>query len=246
MHTLQPIYFLALLCIAIPCVWANTENLRFVLQGSEPSSRPSPSSIREFFGISTAGNGLPSIEKVPSLSLRLISSNNKDSAVAISEADPYDFPNKIFYNNTVIDASVSSSPLNLKSAPAAPRDRLIETIKPSFSYQVSRSYLVTGEVNDMYEVRVCWPASFPTRFDLYFTQNFNNGSGIITVVATPDYYSNYRELMESPLPGQFEIIINKVYFNALPKDILGTVGLVVVAGFVAFLFSDSVASYISA
>lgn len=243
MYYLQLVYFLAFLSVAIPCALANTENLRFILQGLESSSKHSPTSIKELLGKSNADNVIPSIEKIPSLSLRITPANQKDGAAAIPEADPYDLPNKIFYNSTLIEAS-SSSTLS-ESETVVPHDRLIESIRPSFSHQISRSYLVTGKINEMYEVRVCWPASFPTRFNLYFTQNFNNGSGIITVVATPDYYSNYRELMESPLPGQFEVIINKVYFNALPKDILGAVGLVAVAGFVAFLFSNSVASYIS-
>jgi hypothetical protein len=89
---------------------------------------------------------------------------------------------------------------------------------------------VDGVDGQSYEVRVCWPASMPTSFDLEYHQ------GNLRIGYKTDYYSHLPELMDNPLPIEFEIVLNRLVLNALPRDIVETIGLTVVGGSLAYYY----------
>lgn len=132
----------------------------------------------------------------------------------------------------------------LQTSKQAADDRVVVPVSPNFGHKVTQTFHISGEIGSMYEVRVCWPASFPTKFELNFF-DFFNGSGVVTVAASPDYYSSIPQLMKFPLSGKYEIIINKIYLDALPKDIIGTISFILIGLICAFFISDSVVSYVS-
>lgn len=83
----------------------------------------------------------------------------------------------------------------------------------------------------MYEVRVCWPASYPLEFELSFDEKTNS----VRVQYVSDYVSSDEELNYLPLDAEYQIVLNKVVFGALPEDIFGAV-ILAVGGAVAAWF----------
>lgn len=126
---------------------------------------------------------------------------------------------------------------------AEPTDRHLTVIQPTFEAASVNEFLVKGNIGEMYEVRVCWPATFPSQHQLTFADHFD-GTGIIRVSTSLDYYSQYPELMKSPRKGAYEIVVNKVLKDALPTDIVTTLGFVLASVGAAYLTSGYVVSSI--
>lgn len=89
---------------------------------------------------------------------------------------------------------------------------------------------IDGRDNQPYEVRVCWPASMPTEFDMEYVE------GYIRIGYKTQYFSHMTDLMDHPLPVQFEVVLNRLVYGALPSDIVDTIGLAVVGGLFAFYY----------
>lgn len=87
-----------------------------------------------------------------------------------------------------------------------------------------------------YEARVCWPASFPTKFDLSYDD------GIITVTYAIDYYSDNSSLMLYPSGVPFDLIVDEVVAGVLPYGIVNTIGLAIFAGALGFILGNPLTS----
>lgn len=115
-------------------------------------------------------------------------------------------------------------------------DRLLSTLDLKFGSETTTSFVVKGNVGSSYEVRVCWPASFPSAHTLAFEDRLD-GTGVVTVKSVPEYYSQYAMLMEQPKRGAYEVVINELVQNALPTDIVGPLQMAGIVVVVAFLFA---------
>lgn len=82
-----------------------------------------------------------------------------------------------------------------------------------------------------YEARVCWPASEPASFDILYDSH----AGLIHVTYSADFYSQNEQINKSPLPVNYEIIVEKlVWFGSVPKtvaDIIKSVAAAAVVGY---------------
>jgi hypothetical protein len=85
-------------------------------------------------------------------------------------------------------------------------------------------FSIEGVLGRSYEVRVCWPASQPTKFDLVYDPETQS----VGISSSADYYSNIPDLMEHPRPVQYDVVLNRLLFGVIPTDIADTIGLVLV------------------
>lgn len=111
---------------------------------------------------------------------------------------------------------------------------LVREIHPSFDAIGTDSIRIDGVEGRMYELRVCWPASQPTEFNL----SYHPTTGTVTVSYAPEFYSSDPALMAKPPPVKYEAILNEVVYGVLPRDIVETVGLVVCAAVAGYFLSS--------
>lgn len=134
---------------------------------------------------------------------------------------------------------LSRSPFpNAYSKALSPNDSTLTlTTTPDFEPQ-SQTFQLNGLSTDgtMYEVRVCWPASYPLEFDLAFDPESNS----VRVTYVSDYVSSDDDLNYLPLDAEFQVVLNKVVLGALPEDIFGAVVLAVVGGGLAYFLGGTV------
>lgn len=124
-------------------------------------------------------------------------------------------------------------------------DRIVTLLAPkSRTSRISHSYLLQASVGPMFELRVCWPASFPAKFGLSFVDH-RDGSGVVTVSYEPDYVSQVRDLMlQTPIPGRYELVANAVWMDALPLDAVGILWMLPLGGFIAYHLSTLILKWI--
>lgn len=114
-------------------------------------------------------------------------------------------------------------------------DRLRDTVTPLGNYDISsQHYKVAGELDENYEVRICWPALYPSRFKL----SYNESNGVLTVNYAIDYYSHLQHLMDKPHAVPYEIIINKLELLVIPTDFMQTLQIVSLGLFGAYFIRD--------
>ncbi|KAG5366796.1 hypothetical protein CJU89_1239 [Yarrowia sp. B02] len=108
---------------------------------------------------------------------------------------------------------------------------------PDFFPQ-TETFQLSGLSTDgtMYEVRVCWPASYPLEFDMVFDPKTN----AVKVTYVSDYVSSDDDLNYLPLDAEYQVVLNKVVLGALPEDIFGAVILAVVGGGLAYFLGGTV------
>lgn len=115
------------------------------------------------------------------------------------------------------------------------QNTLTEEVSPTNYHQkVTNRYQIDAKPDHMYEVRVCWPASSPADFDLEYSPEEH----IVAVTCSANYYSHNTHLMENPNSVPYQVVLNKVIFNALPSDIMSTVGLVATGVTAAYILSS--------
>jgi hypothetical protein len=112
--------------------------------------------------------------------------------------------------------------------------RLVREIQPTFTEIGKDVIRVDGVESRMYELRICWPASQPTQFNL----SYDDRAGLVTVSYYPEFYSADPHLMAKPPLVKYEAILNEVIFGALPRDIVETVGLVLCAAVSGYYLSS--------
>lgn len=120
----------------------------------------------------------------------------------------------------------------------SPADNTLTLVTtPEFEPQ-TQTFQLNGLSTDgtMYEVRVCWPASYPLEFDLTFDPKTNS----VRVAYVSDYVSSDDDLNYLPLDAEFQVVLNKVVLGALPEDIFGAVVLAVLGGGLAYFLGGSV------
>lgn len=82
-------------------------------------------------------------------------------------------------------------------------------------------FKVHGIQGKDYEIRVCWPASYPGDLSISY-----QSGGYVKVAHESDYYSHIKRLMESPDDIPFEIIMDPIILGVLPKDIIEVIALI--------------------
>ncbi|CAN6674921.1 hypothetical protein TRVA0_072S00298 [Trichomonascus vanleenenianus] len=112
-----------------------------------------------------------------------------------------------------LDASAPDARIEITLTPESYLDRISKRVK-----------VINGVEGQMYEVRVCWPASHPADFDVAYEEG-----GYVKIGFSSDIYSHIPEVMYGPREVPVDIILNKVIADALPEDIVGPIGLVGVA-----------------
>lgn len=138
---------------------------------------------------------------------------------------------RFIYNSNDYNDIINSSWENISDRLSENNSTLLKWFQPSPRGSESVTWIALDGIDGgSYEVRVCWPASSPSCFNLDYEK------GYLRISYKTDYYSHLNELMDNPLPVQCEIILNRLVLNALPRDIVETIGLTIVGGVLAYYY----------
>ncbi|KAK9372740.1 uncharacterized protein V1513DRAFT_384116 [Lipomyces chichibuensis] len=151
--------------------------------------------------------------------------------------------------STYTDEALSSSVTPL----ALSKPSIIKTVQPKFApneskYATEEWYLLTDlKKGSFYEFRVCWPANNPLDLkvgvvkaskldptdELYVAES--DGNVMYAYIKYSAYYfTHIKELMDSPRPVTFELILSKCTFLVVLGDSVMMQGLLVILGIVGW------------
>ncbi|KAK9236692.1 hypothetical protein V1525DRAFT_345567 [Lipomyces kononenkoae] len=130
---------------------------------------------------------------------------------------------------------------------------IIKTVKPEFApneskYAIEEWYLLTDlKKGSFYEFRVCWPATNPLELKVGVIKASNLDPTDELYVAESDgkvmyayikysayYFTHVKELMESPTPVTFELILSKCTLLVVLGDSVMMQSLLVILGVVGW------------
>ncbi|KAK9328863.1 hypothetical protein V1520DRAFT_364115 [Lipomyces starkeyi] len=153
------------------------------------------------------------------------------------------------FSTSTDQASLPSSVTPL----ALSKPSIIKTVQPKFApneskYATEEWYLLTDlKKGSFYEFRVCWPANNPLDLkvgvikaskldptdELYVAES--DGQVMYAYIKYSAYYfTHIKELMDSPRPVTFELILSKCTFLVVLGDSVMMQGLLVILGFVGW------------
>lgn len=118
-------------------------------------------------------------------------------------------------------------------------NRIKRTVHPLAHGVPTEEFFIADLPPGTYEARVCWPASEPTAFDMQYDSHLST----IQVSYKTDFYSQYREINESPLAVNYELIVERlVWFGLVPKTVADIIKSVAAAAVVGYYLTQWVLS----